>query len=145
VQVDVEDLLDGISCTGRGPAFTRMARRLLHVWMDGCDEEQRHATVLAAHELVANSLEHGPPDSMVQLRITRLDDRRLVLVEVIDEGTGTEPLAPRDDRSPRGHGLRIAQSVAHEFGQSTEPRRVWFTTACHPPADRGTRGSRFVR
>ncbi len=133
VHVAVDELLDGVACTGRGAPFTRTARRLLHVWTSDCDEDQRHATVLAAHELLANGIEHGPQDGLVHLRITRLDDGKLVLVEVIDQGTGTDPLAPREDRAPRGHGLRIVQSVAHEFGQTTNPRRVWFTTLCHAP------------
>ncbi|MER7725166.1 SpoIIE family protein phosphatase [Streptomyces sp. NPDC096323] len=113
------DLLGGIEAAPRARAF---ATGVLTSWrfpMDLCD-----LGVLAAGELVANSLQHGTPPMRLGLRRT---DRRLI-IEVTD---GDDHLPRRRRAEPgdeAGRGITIVASIATSWGSRRTPgggKAVW--------------------
>lgn len=113
------DLLGGIEATPRARAF---AGGVLTSWR--FSEELRELGVLAASELVANSLVHGKAPMRLRLRRT---DRRLI-VEVTD---GDEHL-PRHQRAEpadeTGRGISLVAAIATGWGTRRLPeggKAVW--------------------
>ncbi|WP_344265198.1 ATP-binding SpoIIE family protein phosphatase [Streptomyces sodiiphilus] len=113
------DLLGGVEATPRARAF---ADGVLASWR--FPEELRELGVLAASELVANSLQHGKAPMRLRLRRT---DRRLT-VEVTD---GDEHL-PRHRRArpadEAGRGIAVVAAIATEWGTRRLPdggKAVW--------------------
>ncbi|MFE3519249.1 SpoIIE family protein phosphatase [Streptomyces sp. NPDC059166] len=113
------ELLGGIEAAPRARAF---ASGVLASWrfpMELCD-----LGVLAASELVANSLQHGTPPMRLGLRRT---DRRLI-IEVTD---GDDHLPRRRRAEPAdeaGRGISIVASVATSWGSRRTPgggKTVW--------------------
>ncbi|MEU1467344.1 SpoIIE family protein phosphatase [Streptomyces sp. NPDC005761] len=113
------DLLGGIEAAPRARAF---ATGVLTSWrfpMELCD-----LGVLAAGELVANSLQHGTPPMRLGLRRT---DRRLI-IEVTD---GDDHLPRRRRAEPgdeAGRGISIVASIATSWGSRRTPgggKAVW--------------------
>ncbi|MEW1615870.1 MULTISPECIES: SpoIIE family protein phosphatase [unclassified Streptomyces] len=113
------DLLGGIEATPRARAF---ATGVLTSWR--FPVELRDLGVLAASELVANSLQHGTPPMRLGLRRT---DRRLI-IEVTD---GDDHLPRRRQAEPAdeaGRGIEIIASVATSWGSRRTPgggKAVW--------------------
>ena len=113
------DLLGGTEAAPRARAF---ASGVLASWR--FPTELRDLGVLAASELVANSLQHGTPPMRLRLRRT---DRRLI-VEVTD---GDEHLPRR--RTPEaadeaGRGISIVATIASSWGSRRTPgggKAVW--------------------
>ncbi|THA67687.1 PAS sensor protein [Streptomyces sp. A0642] len=113
------DLLGGVEAAPRARAF---ATGVLTSWrfpMELCD-----LGVLAAGELVANSLQHGTPPMRLGLRRT---DRRLI-IEVTD---GDDHLPRRRRAEPgdeAGRGITIVASIATSWGSRRTPgggKAVW--------------------
>ncbi|MEU1216689.1 SpoIIE family protein phosphatase [Streptomyces sp. NPDC005791] len=113
------ELLGGIEAAPRARAF---ATGVLASWrfpVELCD-----VGVLAASELVANSLQHGTPPMRLGLRRT---DRRLI-IEVTD---GDDHLPRRRRAEPAdeaGRGISIVASVASSWGSRRTPgggKAVW--------------------
>lgn len=113
------DLLGGTEAAPRARAF---ASGVLASWRfppELCD-----LGVLAASELVANSLQHGTPPMRLRLRRT---DRRLI-VEVTD---GDEHLPRRRRAEPAdeaGRGISIVATIASNWGSRRTPdggKSVW--------------------
>ncbi|MGK5532897.1 ATP-binding SpoIIE family protein phosphatase [Streptomyces sp. URMC 129] len=113
------DLLGGIEAAPRARAF---ADGVLASWR--FPEELRELGVLAASELVANSLKHGRAPMGLRLRRT---DRRLI-VEVTD---GDEHLPRRQQAAPvdeAGRGIAVVATIAAEWGARRLPeggKAVW--------------------
>ncbi|WP_031084439.1 ATP-binding SpoIIE family protein phosphatase [Streptomyces sp. NRRL WC-3549] len=113
------DLLGGVEAAPRARAF---ATGVLASWrfpVELCD-----LGVLAASELVANSLQHGTPPMRLALRRT---DRRLI-IEVTD---GDEHLPRRRRAEPAdeaGRGISIVATIASSWGSRRTPgggKAVW--------------------
>ena len=113
------ELLGGIEAAPRARAF---ATGVLASWrfpVELCDRG-----VLAASELVANSLQHGTPPMRLGLRRT---DRRLI-IEVTD---GDDHLPRRRRAEPAdeaGRGISIVASIASSWGSRRTPgggKAVW--------------------
>ncbi|MFF5447293.1 SpoIIE family protein phosphatase [Streptomyces sp. NPDC012888] len=113
------ELLGGVEAAPRARAF---AQGVLASWrfpVELCD-----LGVLAASELVANSLQHGTPPMRLRLRRT---DRRLI-VEVTD---GDDHLPRRRRAEPgdeTGRGISIIATIASSWGSRRTPgggKAVW--------------------
>ncbi|MCP3822844.1 SpoIIE family protein phosphatase [Streptomyces sp. A3M-1-3] len=113
------ELLGGIEAAPRARAF---ASGVLASWrfpVELCD-----LGVLAASELVANSLQHGTPPMRLRLRRT---DRRLI-IEVTD---GDDHLPRRRRAEPAdeaGRGISIVATIASSWGSRRTPgggKAVW--------------------
>ncbi|WP_314243561.1 ATP-binding SpoIIE family protein phosphatase [Streptomyces kutzneri] len=113
------ELLGGIEAAPRARAF---AQGVLASWrfpVELCD-----LGVLAASELVANSLQHGTPPMRLRLRRT---DRRLI-IEVTD---GDDHLPRRRRAEPgdeTGRGISIIATIASSWGSRRTPgggKAVW--------------------
>ncbi|THA30449.1 ATP-binding SpoIIE family protein phosphatase [Streptomyces sp. A1547] len=113
------ELLGGIEAAPRARAF---ASGVLASWrfpVELCD-----LGVLAASELVANSLQHGTPPMRLRLRRT---DRRLI-IEVTD---GDDHLPRRRRAEPAdetGRGISIIATIASSWGSRRTPgggKAVW--------------------
>lgn len=129
------DLLGGIEAAPRARAF---AVGVLTSWR--FPAELRDLGVLAASELVANSLQHGTPPMRLRLRRT---DRRLI-VEVTD---GDDHLPRRRRAEPgdeNGRGISIVATIASAWGSRRTPgggKAVWCEFAL-PEGDAGARPER---
>ncbi|MFI1723798.1 SpoIIE family protein phosphatase [Streptomyces sp. NPDC020489] len=113
------ELLGGIEAAPRARAF---ASGVLTSWR--FPTELHDLGVLAASELVANSLQHGTPPMRLRLRRT---DRRLI-IEVTD---GDDHL-PRRRRAEHGdesgRGIAIVATIASNWGSRRTPgggKAVW--------------------
>jgi len=113
------DLLGGVEAAPRARAF---ASGVLASWR--FPPELHDLGVLAASELVANSLQHGTPPMRLRLRRT---DRRLI-IEVTD---GDEHLPRRRRAEPgdeNGRGISIVATIASAWGSRRTPgggKAVW--------------------
>ncbi|MFD0315923.1 ATP-binding SpoIIE family protein phosphatase [Streptomyces flavalbus] len=113
------DLLGGVEAAPRARAF---ASGVLTSWR--FPAELHDLGVLAASELVANSLQHGTPPMRLRLRRT---DRRLI-VEVTD---GDDHLPRRRRAEPAdesGRGIAIVATIASNWGCRRTPgggKAVW--------------------
>ncbi|NEY36017.1 SpoIIE family protein phosphatase [Streptomyces sp. PRKS01-65] len=113
------ELLGGVEAAPRARAF---ASGVLTSWRFPADLHD--LGVLAASELVANSLQHGTPPMRLRLRRT---DRRLI-VEVTD---GDDHLPRRRRAEPgdeAGRGIAIVATIASNWGSRRTPgggKAVW--------------------
>ncbi|MFD3843031.1 SpoIIE family protein phosphatase [Streptomyces sp. NPDC058642] len=113
------ELLGGIEAAPRARAF---ASGVLTSWR--FPAELHDLGVLAASELVANSLQHGTPPMRLRLRRT---DRRLI-IEVTD---GDDHLPRRRRAEPgdeSGRGIAIVATIASNWGSRRTPgggKAVW--------------------
>ncbi|MGW5665395.1 ATP-binding SpoIIE family protein phosphatase [Streptomyces sp. NPDC003758] len=122
------ELLGGVEAAPRARAF---ASGVLTSWRFPADLHDHG--VLAASELVANSLQHGTPPMRLRLRRT---DRRLI-IEVTD---GDDHLPRRRRAEPAdeaGRGIAIVAAIASSWGSRRTPgggKAVWCEFAL-PKAD----------
>jgi anti-sigma regulatory factor (Ser/Thr protein kinase) len=112
------ELLGGVEAAPRARAFTS---GVLSSWRFSA--ELHDLGVLAASELVANSLQHGTPPTRLRLRRT---DRRLI-VEVTD---GDDHLPRRRRAEPAdesGRGIAIVATIASSWGsrRTVGGKAVW--------------------
>ncbi|NJP47113.1 ATP-binding SpoIIE family protein phosphatase [Actinacidiphila epipremni] len=113
------DLLGGIEAAPRARAF---ATGVLASWR--FPVELRDLGVLAASELVANSLKHGTPPMRLRLRRT---DRRLV-IEVTDADEHLPRRRRADPADEAGRGISIIATIATSWGSRHTPdggKSVW--------------------
>ncbi|PWI05986.1 PAS sensor protein [Streptomyces sp. NWU339] len=121
------ELLGGVEAAPRARAF---ASGVLTSWRFPADLHD--LGVLAASELVANSLQHGTPPMRLRLRRT---DRRLI-VEVTD---GDDHLPRRRRAEPAdesGRGIAIVATIASNWGSRRTPgggKAVWCEFALPKP------------
>ncbi|MBN0043071.1 SpoIIE family protein phosphatase [Streptomyces actuosus] len=124
------ELLGGVEAAPRARAF---ASGVLTSWRFPADLHD--LGVLAASELVANSLQHGTPPMRLRLRRT---DRRLI-VEVTD---GDDHLPRRRRAEPAdesGRGIAIVATIASNWGSRRTPgggKAVWCEFALPSQAPR---------
>ncbi|MFH9067313.1 SpoIIE family protein phosphatase [Streptomyces coeruleorubidus] len=124
------ELLGGVEAAPRARAF---ASGVLTSWRFPADLHD--LGVLAASELVANSLQHGTPPMRLRLRRT---DRRLI-IEVTD---GDDHLPRRRRAEPgdeSGRGIAIVATIASNWGCRRTPgggKAVWCEFAL--PRTQGT-------
>ncbi|MFB7110547.1 SpoIIE family protein phosphatase [Streptomyces sp. NPDC056190] len=128
------DLLGGVEAAPRARAF---ASGVLASWRFPPDLHD--LGVLAASELVANSLQHGTPPMRLRLRRT---DRRLI-VEVTDGDDHLPRRRRADPGDESGRGIAIIATIATNWGSRRTPgggKAVWceFTL----PGEVGRRGLR---
>ncbi|MFE1909989.1 SpoIIE family protein phosphatase [Streptomyces anandii] len=122
------ELLGGVEAAPRARAF---ASGVLTSWRFPADLHD--LGVLAASELVANSLQHGTPPMRLRLRRT---DRRLI-VEVTD---GDDHLPRRRRAEPgdeSGRGIAIVATIASNWGSRRTPgggKAVWCEFTLPPAA-----------
>ncbi|MEU9559842.1 ATP-binding SpoIIE family protein phosphatase [Streptomyces fumanus] len=120
------DLIGGVEAAPRARAF---ASGVLTSWRFPVDLHD--LGVLAASELVANSLQHGTPPMRLRLRRT---DRRLI-IEVTD---GDDHLPRRRRAEPAdesGRGIAIVATIASNWGSRRTPgggKAVWCEFALKP-------------
>ncbi|WP_328888253.1 ATP-binding SpoIIE family protein phosphatase [Streptomyces sp. NBC_00316] len=113
------ELLGGIEAAPRARAF---ATGVLASWrfpVELCD-----LGVLAASELVANSLQHGTPPMRLGLRRT---DRRLI-IEVTDGDDHLPRRRRADPADEAGRGISIVATIASSWGSRRTPgggKAVW--------------------
>ncbi|MFF4095953.1 SpoIIE family protein phosphatase [Streptomyces sp. NPDC001834] len=113
------DLLGGIEAAPRARAF---ATGVLTSWRFSA--ELRDLGVLAAGELVANSLKHGTPPMRLGLRRT---DRRLI-IEVTDGDDHLPRRRRADPADESGRGISIVAAIATSWGCRRRPgggKAVW--------------------
>ncbi|MFE9172051.1 SpoIIE family protein phosphatase [Streptomyces kebangsaanensis] len=131
------ELLGGVEAAPRARAF---ASGVLTSWRFPPDLHD--LGVLAASELVANSLQHGTPPMRLRLRRT---DRRLI-IEVTD---GDDHLPRRRCATPvdeSGRGIAIVATIATNWGSRRTPGRgkaVWCEFML--PRGGGTNGEPVTR
>jgi serine phosphatase RsbU (regulator of sigma subunit)/PAS domain-containing protein/anti-sigma regulatory factor (Ser/Thr protein kinase) len=113
------DLLGGVEAAPRARAF---ASGVLTSWR--FPPELHDLGVLAASELVANSLQHGVPPMRLRLRRT---DRRLI-VEVTDGDDHLPRLRRAEPADEAGRGIAIVATIAENWGARRTPdggKAVW--------------------
>ncbi|MGW5333097.1 ATP-binding protein [Streptomyces bauhiniae] len=108
------------------------ARRAVQSWLVGTPAYDRaDDACLVAHELLANAVEHGSPEtgSRVELLMEVFPDRGLLYIAVRDESklhTGVKPGEARTtDES--GRGLAIVSLLAQDWGFRADAsgKSVW--------------------
>ncbi len=120
------DLLGGVEAAPRARAF---ATGVLTSWRFSA--ELRDLGVLAAGELVANSLKHGTPPMRLGLRRT---DRRLI-IEVTDGDDHLPRRRRADPADESGRGISIVATIATAWGSRRTPgggKSVWCEFALPP-------------
>ncbi|GAB3109318.1 hypothetical protein GCM10027160_08440 [Streptomyces calidiresistens] len=126
----VLDLHGGTEAAARARAF---ADGVLASWR--FPDELREAGVLAASELVANSLVHGRAPMRLRLRRT---DRRLI-VEVTDGDEHLPRLRRAREADEHGRGISVIASLAADWGARRLPeggKSVWAEFVIEqPPGD----------
>ncbi|MER6995152.1 SpoIIE family protein phosphatase [Streptomyces sp. NPDC000410] len=113
------ELLGGIEAAPRARAF---ASGVLASWR--FPVELRDLGVLAASELVANSLQHGTPPMRLRLRRT---DRRLI-IEVTDGDDHLPRRRRAETEDEAGRGISIVATIASSWGSRRTPgggKAVW--------------------
>jgi anti-sigma regulatory factor (Ser/Thr protein kinase) len=113
------ELLGGIEAAPRARAF---ASGVLASWR--FSPELHDLGVLAASELVANSLQHGTPPMCLRLRRT---DRRLI-IEVTDGDDHLPRRRRAETEDEAGRGISIVATIASSWGSRRTPgggKAVW--------------------
>lgn len=124
------ELLGGVAAAPRARAF---ASGVLASWR--FPAELRDMGVLAASELVANSLQHGTPPMRLRLRRT---DRRLI-IEVTDGDDHLPRRRRADPADESGRGIAIVATISSSWGCRRTPgggKAVW----CEFLLPKGERG-----
>jgi len=94
----------------------------------GCGDDVRHWIDLAVREAVANAIKHGnrnDPDKAVEVDVA-IEEGDLV-VQVLDQGEGFEPVEVSDPRSPEnllnpnGRGIFYMKSFMDQIEYSFRP------------------------
>ncbi|MEV5607263.1 SpoIIE family protein phosphatase [Streptomyces sp. NPDC052225] len=113
------ELLGGVEAAPRARAF---ASGVLSSWR--FTPELHDLGVLAASELVANSLQHGTPPMRLRLRRT---DRRLI-IEVTDGDDHLPRRRRADPADETGRGIAIIATITSNWGSRRTPgggKAVW--------------------
>jgi anti-sigma regulatory factor (Ser/Thr protein kinase) len=99
------------------------ARRHLRLFTeDQLDLDESERAQLLVSELVNNAVLHG--QGTITLKLS-LDEHRL-RVEVIDQGTGAEPVIRGQDVTRPQHGLSLVEHQASQWGVYEGATHVWF-------------------
>jgi anti-sigma regulatory factor (Ser/Thr protein kinase) len=81
--------------------------------------------VLLVSELVTNAVKYGPEDEEIRLIIQSDGERTRFIVHDLGLGPLPEMREP-DDPAPGGHGLRLVDTLADQWGVERGSTRVWF-------------------
>jgi anti-sigma regulatory factor (Ser/Thr protein kinase) len=85
---------------------------------------------LVGTELVTNALQHG--EGQVSVRVVL--NGRVLVIEVVDEGTGAVPsIRARPADETGGWGLQIVDRLAVAWGAYERTTHVWAELAIDPP------------
>ncbi|HUE29058.1 MAG TPA: SpoIIE family protein phosphatase [Solirubrobacteraceae bacterium] len=106
------------------PGAPAAARRLLErSFADSLDPEELERAKLMTSELTTNAVRHGQGEITLRAEV----DATRLLVEVIDQGSGFEPVDPTQDiEQAGGWGLRIVEAEASRWGMREGTGHVWF-------------------
>lgn len=114
------------------PASPAAARAAVDELSDTLPPDRLADLRLLVSELVANSVEHGPRDEPIRLRISSSAQR--VRAEVRDGGNGfIPPSAPPSSLSDGGRGLLLVDRMADSWGVgSGASTSVWVELSRRP-------------
>ncbi len=148
-------------CLPARPDSVRLARDLLHNWLDRHQwpEDAAEDLVLAVSEAVTNAVEHaspaGAPREWVEINADLVPAPhapdggpcRQARVVIRDEGQWRPFLADTDDLArPRGRGPALIRSITARLTTDTggHDRGTWMTLLSHPVPGPGGRPSSAV-
>lgn len=103
-----------------------------HAGQAGLPPGRAHDVVIAAHELAANAVRHGPGHGRLRL----CQGSRLLRLEISDDGPGPDGGVPEPDAWRTGHGLWLVRQIASQINvQSGHAGTVATATfpLPHPP------------
>ncbi|NUT50486.1 MAG: hypothetical protein HOV94_24735 [Saccharothrix sp.] len=121
--VDLPD--DGLDLAPGGvPTADTLARWVRQVAHD-LDEGRASDLVLITVELVGNARRHA--EGPWRMRLTRVDERRVVRVEVEDRSPSLLPVLGRPDDPAAGAGLLLVNRLAGRWGfdHHSDRKVVW--------------------
>ena len=103
-------------------------RRALEDWLPDVDDDLKDRSHLAVSEVVTNSVRHARlrPSQLIDVEGSLVVD--VLHIEVLDDGVGFQPLAPRRPRKPGpdGWGLWLVDQLADRWGvDCSHSTRVW--------------------
>jgi anti-sigma regulatory factor (Ser/Thr protein kinase) len=103
------------------------ARRFVTESLSDLTPETLDLLTLMVSELATNCVIHATTGFRVTLNRNRYDIR----IEVTDTGAGTATMQTPSPQAPHGRGLRIVDSLAHNWGvtrqHSGNGKTVWIT------------------
>ena len=104
------------------------ARRALDHWLPDVDDDLKDRSYLAVSEVVTNSVTHArlSPSQLIDVQVALSAD--VLHVEVLDDGVGFRPVAPRRPSRPGagGWGLWLVDQLTDRWGvDCSHSTRVW--------------------
>ncbi|MCW3040033.1 MAG: regulatory protein [Solirubrobacterales bacterium] len=109
------------------PASPATVRQALAEWACFVEDDERADLLIAANELVCNSVRHGPAGGRVRIRAVR--GAGTVEVEVEDDGDPSA-VRRRPPDATSGRGLHLVDAVSAAWGVRPGPGcTVWFVLA----------------
>jgi serine/threonine-protein kinase RsbW len=123
VEQDYSVLRVDVHCDRAAPAIVReeLARVEGIGWVLG-------DAMLVASELVTNAVLHsgGNPGDVIEITASRRDDSLIISVRDPGRSGKRAELAPRDEHSVGGLGLRVVDAIAIDWGsERTDGYMVW--------------------
>lgn len=110
------------------PSAPRAARHALRSLSGHVDEELLERGGIVVTELVTNSVKHARLAPEQRIALIGSGRRTFLLLEVIDEGDGFEPVVrrPGAGQGPGGWGLWMVSQLADRWGvDAGHSTRVW--------------------
>ena len=109
----------------RDPTAPAAARRAVERLDGQIDPALIPDVKLLVSELITNSVKYGN-DGALRLQIEAKGPRKL-RVEVVDQGSGFEPVArSRPKTEPGGWGLHLVETLTERWGVREGSTHVWF-------------------
>ena len=109
----------------RDPQAPRLARRAVEDLGPAIADDVRPDVILLVSELITNSVKYGGTGDLL-LQIDAPAPRRL-RIEVVDQGSGFEPVARSAPKTePGGWGLHLVETLADRWGVHEGSTHVWF-------------------
>ena len=122
-------------------ASVESARRLVRSFCleAGLSRHKAEELVVAASELATNVVRHSGASGTIRCRLAKVDGRRCIEIECVDQGSGISDLAEAmregfsSIKGSLGGGLSSARELVDEFSVESEPgttrirMRKWLT------------------
>lgn len=109
------------------PRAPQEARRGIEALRPALDDPLVDAAVLLVSEVVTNSVRHARLDRTDPIEVRLRRSRSGIRVEVIDVGTGFDPVTARRANGDGGWGLRLLDRVSSRWGVNrNDETTVWF-------------------